>query len=65
MSERKCAALDQNAKRCRAKATHVMQYHGDSELVSFDEDRPSWVRVEVCQRHAFGVGVKRLRPEKP
>jgi len=48
-----CARLDDNAKRCRKKATVKGSYHGDNEIYfSFEDDSVRWVEVCLCDLHA-------------
>jgi len=55
----RCQALDGNGKRCRRDATHMLNYHGESEMYFYSSDSvPSWVWVELCKQHAGQRGRK-------
>lgn len=48
----RCDALLMSGERCRRRAVIADSYHGDDGLYShFDNDAPTWVRVELCAAH--------------
>ena len=52
----RCQALNSEGKQCRKRTLIQHQYHGDSEIYGFDEDRVGWVNVYLCIDHAIKVG---------
>lgn len=46
-----CRAIDMHGRRCRNIAVMVANYHGDHELYDGFDDKPGWVKVELCKKH--------------
>ena len=46
----RCAALDDEGRRCRKLSTGHVRYHGDPELTSLS-DRPGWIVAPMCEPH--------------
>jgi hypothetical protein len=48
---RKCCALNGEGKKCSRPATHLYNYHGDGEIYGYGTNRPTWVRIALCEEH--------------
>ena len=47
----RCQVLDDNGDQCRNKALYPEKYFGDSELYDSFNEKPTWVKIEVCKKH--------------
>lgn len=53
----RCAALDDEGKRCRARSGIEHHYFGNPEHYrNGHENDVTWVRINLCIKHAVAVG---------
>jgi hypothetical protein len=52
----KCNAMNHDGVRCRGRSAILHNYHGDSNLYrNFSENDVTWVKVNLCIKHAVAV----------
>lgn len=55
----RCAALDEDGKRCRSHSAIEENYFGNPEHYNYSHNggiEVHWVKINLCVKHAIGVG---------